>query len=202
MTGQMGLRTRVTNQIGSWLNGLLPNSPWTIEAAWQMQVGTVYKAIKGRRFDLVEPLLRTAEQALFRIDPTPSGRVSKMNQLGDLFQELAGSNRDAERLYRQALSLSAEHLSPGDPGHALSLNNLGIFLLQQRKYDEAAPLLESLLPLVEERFGKDHVEVASCLENLAAVYRQTDQAQLATELRTRAVSIRRQASRSKSSQAL
>jgi tetratricopeptide (TPR) repeat protein len=198
----MGLRTRFTNQIGSWLNGLLPNSPWTIEAAWQMRVGTVYKAIKGRRFDLVEPLLRTAEHDLFKIDPTPSGRVSKMNQLGDLFQELAGSNRDAERLYRQALSLSTDQLPAGDPGHALSLNNLGIFLLQQRKYDEAVPLLESLLPLVEERFGQNHVEVASCLENLAAVYRQTDQAQLASELRTRAVSIRRQASRSKSPQAL
>ncbi len=198
----MGWRTRFTNQIGYWLNGLLPNSPWTIEGAWQTRVGVVYQAIQARRFEQIEPLLRTTEEAIFKIDPTPAGRVSKLNQLGDLFQEFAGSNQNAERLYRKALAVSNEMLPAGDPSHALSLNNLGILLLHQRKFDEAGSLFECLLPLVEERFGRDHVEVASCLENLAAVYRQTDKAQMASELRTRAVSIRRNAVRSKPPQAL
>ncbi len=161
------------------------------ERQWRHRLEEVSDAVRERRFERIDPLLQSLEQFLESF-PLGEDLPAKWNRLGDLFQELSGSMQDSERLYRRALALAEIHPGRRAANLALSLNNLGLLLLHQRRYGEAAPVFERLLPLVEEQFGADNPEVATCLENLAAAYRGLGRDEEARERRSRAVSIRRQ----------
>ncbi len=163
------------------------------ERKWRHRLQEVNDAVRERRFERIDPLLQSLEQFLESF-PLGEDLPAKWNRLGDLFQELSGSMQDSERLYRRALALAEIHPGCRAANLALSLNNLGLLLLHQRRYGEAAPVFERLLPLVEEQFGADNPEVATCLENLAAAYRGLGRDEEARERRSRAVSIRRQTS--------
>lgn len=169
---------------------LRPNSDAAREWRWQRRLQEVRAAIQERRFDQVEPLLQELEQYLESFPPAED-LPPRWNHLADLFQELSGSMRDSERLYRRALALAEAFPGNQSVNVALSLNNLGLLLLHQRRFAEAAPLFEKLLPLVEEQFGAENPEVATCLENLAAAYRGLGRDEEASQRRSRAVSIRR-----------
>lgn len=178
--------------VGNLLRPVAPRTPLALHASWEERVRDLRRTIRERRYDEIEPKLQTMEAWLDSEGSSHPQRVEKTNQLADFFQELAGANLAAERLYRKALALAESDPPKNARGLALSLNNLGIFELQQRRHQEAEELFDRLLPLAEETFGEESLEVASCLENLAAVYRATSRQDAATEVRSRAVRIRRQ----------
>jgi tetratricopeptide (TPR) repeat protein len=187
----MYLWDRMRDMAGSVTRALFPRSRRIVEWAWRREIDRVTGVVGERRFDRIEPILRDIEARLSDIEWDRRGRIRKLNQLGDLFQELTGSNADAERLYRQALAAAERELDPNDDAHILSLNNLGLLLLDQRRFSEAAPLFESALSMAEQSYGEESPETAACLENLAAVRRRTDQSSEAELLRDRAIRIRR-----------
>jgi tetratricopeptide (TPR) repeat protein len=172
---------------------LRPHSDAAREWQWQRRLKEVRDAIRERRFDRVEPLLQELERYLESFPPGED-LPPRWNHLADLFQELSGSMQDSERLYRRALALAEAYPGNRSVNVALSLNNLGLLLLHQRRFAEAAPLFEKLLPLMEEQFGTENPEVATCLENLAAAYRGLGRNEDASQRRSRAVSIRRRSS--------
>jgi tetratricopeptide (TPR) repeat protein len=186
---------RIQELVGSVTRPLFPRSRWIVEGTWRRELERISQAVRERRYDRIEATLRDIEDLLPRIEPDSGGRVRKLNQLGDLFQEMTGSNLDAERLYRQALSAAETELDPTDDARILSMNNLGLLLLDLRRFAEAAFLFERALSQAERQFGGESLEAAACLENLAAVYRRTDRTSEAERLRSRATRIRRGAGR-------
>lgn len=187
----MFLWDRIREMAGSAARALFPRSRRIVEWAWRREIDRVTGVVGERRFDRIEPTLRDIETRLSDIEWDMRGRIRKLNQLGDLFQEFTGSNADAERLYRQALVAAERELDANDDDHILSMNNLGLLLLDQRRFSEAAPLFESALSMAEQRYGRASLETAACLENLAAVRRRTDRSSEAELLRDRATRIRR-----------
>mgnify|MGYP001201260608 CR=1 FL=1 len=177
--------------VGSLLRPVAPRAPLALHATWEEQIRDLRRTIRERRYEELEPKLQAMEKWLDSEGSAHPELIEKTNQLGDYFQELAGDNLAAERLYRKALELAEGAPATHPGGLALSLNNLGVFELHARRHREAEELFDRLLPLAEETFGEESLEVASCLENLAAVYRATNRQDAATEVRSRAVRIRR-----------
>jgi CHAT domain-containing protein/tetratricopeptide (TPR) repeat protein len=75
---------------------------------------------------------------------------------------------DAVALLERALALH-ERSGEGDPAAADILDELGTALAFSSRIREGTAALERALGIKEERFGKQHVEVARTLERLAAV---------------------------------
>jgi tetratricopeptide (TPR) repeat protein len=70
------------------------------------------------------------------------------------------------------------------------LNNLGDLYNDQGQYAQAEPLFERALTINEKALGPDHPDVATSLENLAALYRVTKRDKEAETLEKRAARIR------------
>ncbi len=73
---------------------------------------------------------------------------------------------------------------------ATSLNNLAGLYQAQGKYAEAEPLYQRSLAIMEKALGPDHPDVATSLENYAALLRQTARADEAARVEARAKAIR------------
>lgn len=166
------------------------------EAEWKRVRKSVYEAIRQRHFDQIEPRTRELEKLVEALPQDVPERYERMNEVGELFQELAGSNTTAESLFRRAGEESALHLGEDHGCCILSRNNLGLLLLQQRRFEEAEGLFSVLLPLVESRFGAESTETASCLENLAGALRGLEKSEEARQARARALQIRKTAKES------
>jgi tetratricopeptide (TPR) repeat protein len=174
-------------RLAAWLK---PDSQMAREVAWKSQLRALDEAVRAREFERLDGLLQEAEGLLE--SHLPSNELPpRWNLLGDLHQELSGSVSESERIYRRALVLS--EASPGSQSAnlALSLNNLGLLLLHQRRFDEALPVFERLLPIVETQFGSENPEVATCLENIAAALRGLHREEEARDRRNRAATMRR-----------
>jgi tetratricopeptide (TPR) repeat protein len=84
-------------------------------------------------------------------------------------------NRDflrAETHFVTALTRS-NRFQPGDPRHAMSLNNLAELYRIQRKFELAEPLFKKALELKIQNLGEEHEDVAVAWNNLALL--QLDQ---------------------------
>ena len=77
---------------------------------------------------------------------------------------------------------------------AQSLNNLGVLYRAQKKYNESEAIFQRSLAIKEKVLGSDHLDLASTLENYAAVLKQTGQNQKAANLQKRASTIRTKSS--------
>ena len=73
---------------------------------------------------------------------------------------------------------------------ARSLNDLAELYRAQGKYAEAEPLYKRSLAISEKALGPEHPDVATSLENMALLYRDTNREQEAQELEQRAERIR------------
>ncbi|MGE4609291.1 MAG: tetratricopeptide repeat protein, partial [Myxococcota bacterium] len=86
-----------------------------------------------------------------------------------------GTRKRTNRGIPVALAVCA--LLPGlaasaqDTGNAEALNAEVVRLNGQGRYDEAIPLAERLLAINEKDLGPEHHDVATSLNNLAALYR-------------------------------
>lgn len=168
----------------------LPAKARSVSAQWEKRIDLVRSQIENRRFDKIDNELQQLDCWLAELPPQTPELPDWLNELGELYQNFGGNNIKAEEAFRRACSAAEAIHGESDIALSVPLNSLAVFLLQQRRADEARQLLERLLPIVEGHFGPDHSEVATCLENLAAVLRQQDKTSEATALRNRAVRIR------------
>ena len=72
----------------------------------------------------------------------------------------------------------------------MSLNNLAGLYDTQGQYAQADPLYKRTLAIYENALGPDHPNVATSLENFAALYRATKRDEEAETLEQRAARIR------------
>lgn len=186
----MGVGHKLKTGLATWLRPVLPASAWVGRVIWEKEVDDVGRAIADRRFDRVDGMLRNLENDLPALSPDPQSRVPMLNRLGEMYQDLSGDYNGAERIFREAIELGESSSAPFT-AVALPMNNLGLLLTNQRRYQEAEPLVARLAQLTQDHLGDDDPEFASCLENLAAIYRQTGRNSEAAEMRARALQIRR-----------
>jgi tetratricopeptide (TPR) repeat protein len=73
---------------------------------------------------------------------------------------------------------------------AQSLNNLALLYKAQSRYADAEPLYQRALGIFEKNPGPEHPDVATSLENYAALLRDTGRGTEAEELEARAKAIR------------
>jgi tetratricopeptide (TPR) repeat protein len=157
---------------------------------WRGELEQLERLVKERRFEQIEPALQALEQRLPGMFPDMRDRAGKLNQLATLYQDLAGNYADAERIWKDVLRLCESredlHLE-----QMVSLNNLGLLYLHERRFGPAQEIFLRLLPMVQAHFGSEHPETATCLENLAAVYRHLGRTAEAARYKGRALGIRR-----------
>lgn len=179
-------RARLARRFLAWF----PRSRRLAEETWRGELQRLDRLVEERRFDQLEPTLHEIELRVEALFPEASDYVRRLNEVAELFQDLVGDFQNAERLLRKALRRceSQEGLAPET---ILTLNNLGLLYLRERRGREAAATFQRLLPMVETQFGPNHVETASCLENLAAAYRQLGKTAEAARHKGRALRIRR-----------
>jgi tetratricopeptide (TPR) repeat protein len=66
--------------------------------------------------------------------------------------------KQAEALYKQALSIDEKALGPEHPDLAYPLNDLAKLYTEQRRYEEAEPLYQRALHIWEQAWGPEHPE--------------------------------------------
>lgn len=170
-----------------------PDSQAALDFRWNRKLRDVDTLLKNRTYDQVEGALDRALDWLEETRPGHSDYTDKLCTLAGLYQSLVGDNSKAEEIFRKAIETAGDRGNQIEMQLAVPLNSLGLLLLQQRRYAEAEPLFRQLLKLVEHRLGSDHVEVATALENLAAVERHLGRTEAAAKTRDRAVQIRKAA---------
>jgi hypothetical protein len=143
----------------------------------------------------LEPLLLQADlhvtdanwdesQTLYRVIVEKAPEWSRARrQLGRLLADLA-QDTEAE------IQLAAALQSAKDAKEIqVSVEDLGVFYLQSARWKEAEPLLRRGLLLAEETYGPDDSNVASCLNNLAQLFQDTNRQTIAEPLLRRALAI-------------
>ena len=119
------------------------------------------------------------------------GEVWGAEQLGDNYAALAeiafvdGSYRETERLSDEAIRIYRLKLSEGHPKMVSSKRRLGASLLEQRRLDEAEPLLlesyRALTDLGPESENRGELELA--LSNLVDLYQAMGRPERSAEYR-------------------
>ena len=172
---------------------LSPSSKLALDFTWGKMLRNVDSTVKHQTYDHIEEALDQAMEWLEQTKQCHPDYPDKLCTLAGLYQSMAGDNTVAEELLRKALVVAETRDSPAGLQIAVPLNSLGLLLLQQRRGEEAEVVFQRLLKLVEDRLGEEHIEVATILENLAAVQRQTGHTDEASKTRARATEIRRRA---------
>ncbi len=170
-----------------------PRSELALDFTWDQLLRNVDSTIENQTYDQVEGALNKARNWLEETAQDHQDYTEKLCKLAGLYQSLAGDNSAAEEILRKAVKVAEDQDSPTGLKLAVPLNSLGLLLLQQRRSEEAEVLFQRLLAIVGNTLGSKHIEVATALENLAAVQRQTDRADEASRTRARAAQIRREA---------
>lgn len=179
--------------LGALARVFRPHSELALDFTWDQLLRNVDTTIENRTFDQVEGSLNKALDWLEKTAQHHPDYTARLCELAGLYQSLAGDNLAAEEILRKAVKVAEDQDSPTGLKLAVPLNSLGLLLLQQRRSEEAEVLFERLLAIVENNLGSEHSEVATTLENLAAVQRQTDRTEEASKTRARATQIRRAA---------
>jgi len=110
----------------------------------------------GAQVNLSQPISKEVAQAILKEQQA---------------SELAGKGHiaEAETLYKEALATIEKEL-PGDPILVGSLNNFGQFYRAQRRFSEAAELLNRALAICVATYGDNHTLTAKAINNLAGTY--------------------------------
>ncbi len=112
-----------------------------------------------------------------------------LNNLAALYRD-QGNYAEAEPLYRRSLAIKEKALGPEHPSLAPTLKGLADINRAQGNYAKAEPLYQRSLTIVERALGPEHPHVPNILDNYAALLRETDRADEATEMDARAKAIR------------
>jgi len=123
------------------------------------------------RFDEAGPVLDEALAMNIGIHGEQSLEVAACyeNQ-GTLVETAQRDYAAAEKLARKGLEIRRAVTDVDTMDTAATLNNLGILLLLQGRYDESLPLLQENADIVRRLAGDHHPELAKALENLGNVY--------------------------------
>jgi tetratricopeptide (TPR) repeat protein len=120
------------------------------------------------RFADAEMAFRRALSGMDLAAGTPAGdRATVLANLANVCLEM-GQDARAEKLLRESISLHMASPTPHEVRLAIARNSLAEFLTVKGRYNEAGPLIESTLPVLEKH-PEAATELGAALNNLAAV---------------------------------
>ncbi len=152
-----------------------------VAAKLHHMIGRAWQSLSLYRQAAAE-LEQALKLRLRHLGPDHDIAVSTMNDLASVL-ELLGRASEAEALYRDALSVRRQRFGEQDhPLLLVSINNLGLLLREQGRYEEALPLLEEGLRRRRRSLPQDHPHVLSSMNNLGGYYVATDRHELAEPL--------------------
>lgn len=96
-------------------------------------------------------------------------------------ERYAGNYRDAANWYEKALTLAPDDRNVWEPA--------GLIFYFTADYNRAEPLMRRALKIDEDSFGPNHPSVATALNNLAELLRETNRLDEAVPLYNRALKI-------------
>ncbi|HEX6901405.1 MAG TPA: serine/threonine-protein kinase [Thermoanaerobaculia bacterium] len=140
-------------------------------------------------YDDARPLLQEAlairERLLGRDHPDVAGTLILLGRLAQ-----RSNQGDALVLFRRALAIREARYGPRDPGVAEALNDLGMTLAAQGRFDEAEPILQRSAALQESLFGDRDPRVAKALHNLSGIAYYRGRTEEGIRLQRRVLAIR------------
>jgi tetratricopeptide (TPR) repeat protein len=141
------------------------------------------------------PLCRQALALVERaVGPHVPDVTNLLNTLAGIHADL-GEYAEAERLAQRSVA-TIEPVTGEVEVEVLRVQSLGTLAgihRGQGRYAEAEPLYQRALGFAEAALGPQHLEVATCLNNLAVLYKYTAQFGKAARLYRRALAIVRRA---------
>ncbi len=138
------------------------------DAAAALEAIGVSATLDGR-FDTAKPSFLQAISIRRAIQGDLHPLVTEnLNQLGGIAYQ-QGDNAAAERYFRQALKNNDIVLGKDHPDAAVILNNLARVLLEQRKFDDALPILENSVRAKLKQFDETNFNMIFPFANLAIV---------------------------------
>ena len=131
-------------------------------------LGTIYQ--KLGQFDLAVKMLEAVkslgEKALNKDHPLVANAY---NNLGNLYSEM-GSMYDSEEHYRKSIDINRRIFGGNDIETITSVANLATLLIQNGRYEEAMPLVESTLEQRLAIFPESHPHCIASLSNSGEFY--------------------------------
>jgi tetratricopeptide (TPR) repeat protein len=152
-------------------------------------------AVSLRAQDQYAAAMAASRQALAvferEVGPDHPDVANILNTLAGLHQD-QGEYGQAEQLLQRSVALLARVPGSLEVVEVLRVQALcglaGVYRVQGR-YGEAEPLFQQALQRAEAALGPDHLEVATCLNNLGVLYKFTGQFAAAGRLYRRALAI-------------
>jgi len=105
-----------------------------------------------------------------------------------LFQQ--GKYAEAEKLAKEALTMTKEKFGGDHLKVATSLDSLAMIYSTQGKYEETEPLYKEVLTIQEKTLGSNHADVVHVLENMIELYKAMGKEEEAKKLTERIERIR------------
>jgi tetratricopeptide (TPR) repeat protein/tRNA A-37 threonylcarbamoyl transferase component Bud32 len=128
---------------------------------------------EGREVKVVDVLDKAAEDIENAFPDQPETEASLRLILGESYETL-GLYDPAETQKRTALEINTRVLGEDHPDTFLAKNDLATTLLYQSRYEEAEPLLQSVVDGFREIRGDDDNETLTAMNNLAGVLHGLD----------------------------
>lgn len=143
--------------------------------------------ISTRDYDKAQAVLNKA------LNVRPKGSdlasASLRTNLG-LLAKARGQNDEAERLFKEAITIKRALLGDESPEIAIDYNNLANLYVNDRKPERALELYERALRIKKARYGEEHPSTAISLNNLGTAYLEAGKLQQAEQNLVKALAIR------------
>lgn len=197
-------RIESLNQLGNAYSelGRVRDAQNTLERALEIQrargeTTTRQLALTLNNLGLVDTKLHLFRQAedliseaaeIYRGLGDQLGQAQAVLNLGSTYRA-EGRPDAAEPAYRQAFSIRERFLPPGHRDIAVAANNLGVLLVDLKRWDDAAPLFTRALSIWEDVLGDRHPLTVAALNNLGVLYLHLARFETAEPYLARAVRI-------------
>jgi len=150
-------------------------------------------AFYGDKFSEARQLINSALRLRTAIEGENSPSVTDNRNLLAHIAYTEGDIAGAEALYRGNLARDQRVLGLKHPDTGVTMNNIARMLVDQRRFAEAAPLLERAIAVVEGQRGPKATDLVFMRWNLGLVRRYTGHATQADALFGQAVDLAREA---------
>lgn len=150
---------------------------------------------KYKEAEAVLVLIRYAQEQALREDNSVANNsvlVSTLNNLGKIYHS-EGSNKDAQRVFQEALEICQKSVPHEQLMIANLLNNLGIIYGEDKNFGDSEKTLVRARDIREKSLGPNDTSFATSLDNLGMVYWLEDKFEMAADQLKRALAIKESA---------
>jgi tetratricopeptide (TPR) repeat protein len=156
---------------------------------WNMQMWLGQEAYARGIYAVAQQKFQKALDDLEKLQIRDERLAMTLNNLA-LCYCAQGKHKEADPLYKWALTIDETSGTAGNLNLAEDLSNIATHYRKQGLNAQAEPLYHRALKLWQDELGEHSAEVAGCLNNLAVLFCEQDRCHEAIELYKKALSIK------------